>query len=127
MLKLIYTDVGMDLEHFCGSMETSVTQRMLLSLRLGRPICVQPGMASFLMPVDEINLQEFEAAISVDTGRSIDICAVDVDFYEISIRGVWIANGRDAPDGVFMAAMPDRTELYVYDLWQISQGMVSVA
>jgi hypothetical protein len=52
---------------------------------------------------------------------------VDVDFYEISIRGVWIANGRDAPDEVFMAAMPDQTELYVYDLWQISQDMVSVA
>jgi hypothetical protein len=125
MLKLTYSDVGMHLEHFCGSMETVVTQRMVLALRLGCSICVQPGMASFLMPVDEMNLSEFEAAVHEDKARSIDICTVDEEFYEVSIRGVWIANGREAPDGMFVTAMPERTELYVHKLWQISQDMVS--
>lgn len=84
-------------------------------------------MASFLISVDEINFQEFEAAVSGDTGRSVDICEVDVDFYEVSIRGVWITHGRESPDEMFLAMIPDRTELYLCDLWRISQDMVSAA
>lgn len=127
MLKLTYNDVGMHLEHFCGSMETVVTQRTLLALRLGCSICVQPGMASFLIPVDGMNLKTFEAVMQGDAARSIEICNVDAEFYEVSICGVWIANSHEGLDGMFVAAMPEKTEFYVHKLWQISQDMVSAA
>jgi hypothetical protein len=127
MLKLTYSEVGLHLERFYGSVETVVTQRTVLALRLGRAICVQPGTASFLVPVDAVNLKAFKATVQMEQARAIEICAVDADFYEVSIRGVWIANGHEAHEGMFVAAMQDRTEFYVHKLWQMSQDMVSVA
>jgi hypothetical protein len=126
MLKLTYSEVGLHLERFYGSVETVVTQRTVLALRLGRAICVQPGTASFLVPVDAVNLKAFKATVQVEQARAIEICAVDADFYEISIRGVWIANGNDAHEGMFVAAMQDKTEFFVHKLWLASQSVSSV-
>lgn len=126
MLKLTYTEDGLHMEHLRALVETVVTQRTLLALRLGKALCIQPGTASFLLPVGAVNLKQFKAAMQGEQARSIEICAVDAEFYEVSIRGVWLANGNDAHEGMFVAVMQDKTEFFVHKLWLASQAVSSV-
>jgi hypothetical protein len=126
MLKLTYTEEGLNMEHLRAMVETVVTQRTLLALRLGKALCIQPGTASFLLPIGAVDLKQFKAALHGEQARSIEICSVDAEFYEVSIRGVWLANGNDAHEGMFVAAMQDKTEFFVHKLWLASQSVSSV-
>jgi hypothetical protein len=126
MLKLTYTEEGLNMEHLRAMVETVVTQRTLLALRLGKALCIQPGTASFLLPIGAVDLKQFKATMHGEQARSIEICAVDAEFYEVSIRGVWLANGNDAHEGMFVAVMQDKTEFFVHKLWLASQAVSSV-
>ncbi|NJM46643.1 MAG: hypothetical protein HC860_11095 [Alkalinema sp. RU_4_3] len=126
MLKLTYTEEGLNMEHLRAMVETVVTQRTLLALRLGKALCIQPGTASFLLPIGAVDLKQFKAMLHGEQARSIEICAVDSEFYEVSIRGVWLANGNDAHEGMFVAAAQDKTEFFVHKLWLASQAVGSM-
>ncbi len=47
MLKLTYTDVGLHLERMATPLETLVAQRVVLALRAGQRLYIEPGKASF--------------------------------------------------------------------------------
>jgi hypothetical protein len=125
MLKLTYTDVGLNLERITSSndhlVEQFVTQRAVLAVRTGQPICIQPGRASFLVPVHSVNLKEFKATVQGETMRSIDLTSVDHEFYEISLRGTWIAGNHEAYEGMFLTSLNDRIELFIDRLWNSTQ------
>ncbi len=125
MLKLTYTEVGLHLERIVGSVEQVVARRSILAVRVGQSICVQPGSASFLIPIDCVNLSEFKIAVKGESSRTIDLCKVDDDCYEVSIRGTWIASSNEAHEGMFVAMMHEVTELFVQRLWIVSQAQVS--
>ena len=52
MLKLNYTDVGLYMERTMTNPELLIAQRVLLAIRLGRSLHIEPGRASFLLPAD---------------------------------------------------------------------------
>jgi hypothetical protein len=126
MLKLIYTDVQLTLERFSGSIETLIAQRVVLALRVGQSIHVEPGKAAFLLPVEVVNLKEFKATVRNEGSNTIALCAVDEDFLEVSLKGIWIAGRCDAHEGMFIAGLSDRTEFFVHKLWQSTQTAASV-
>jgi hypothetical protein len=142
MLKLNYTDVGLYMERTMTNPELLIAQRVLLAMRLGRlprrgncfaPLHVEPGRASFLLPADIPQLQVLERALHQEYGTAVTLIAVDEEFVEVGISGSWIAEDKDAHEGVFLAVMSDslsetlreRTEFLIYKLWQMSEVHIS--
>ena len=133
MLKLTYTEVGLNLERIqapvnhlaIDRVEDFIAQRVILAVRTGQPICVQPGRASFLVPAKNVSLKEYKSTVQGETIRSIDLTSVDHDFYEISLRGTWVASNSDAFEGMFVASLNDRIEYYIDRLWRVTQSITS--
>jgi hypothetical protein len=126
MLKLTYTDTGLELERVDATVETVVKRRTILALRLGQPICVQPGRASFLVPIEGLDLRQFKAMMKNDPGQAIALCKVDHDCYEMTLRGTWIAHSNEAHEGMFVAAMDEAMERYVNQVWLSASAALSV-
>jgi hypothetical protein len=129
MLKLTYTEVGLNLERITvpvdNLVETLISQRVVLAVRTGQSICVQPGRASFLVPVNSVNLKEFKATVQGESIRCIDLTSVDHEFYEISLRGTWVAGSHEAYEGMFVASLNDRIEVFIDRLWRSTQVKAS--
>lgn len=125
MLKLTYTDVGLYLERLNLALETLVAQRVILAMRLGQTLVIEPGKAAFLLPMNTPGLERLEALIRLERVQDVVIIAVDDDCVEISIKGNWIAQDVAAHEGTFLAVLGDRTELFVYKLWQMTHSTVS--
>jgi hypothetical protein len=62
MLKLTYTETGFTLERLAQSPEQLVTLRVMLAMRVGESICIEPSTAAFLLPVDLIGISLCEEA-----------------------------------------------------------------
>ena len=133
MLKLTYTEVGLNLERIqtpvdnraMNRVEDLITQRVILAVRTGQPVYVQPGRASFLVPAKNVSLKEYKSTVQGETIRSIDLTSVDHDSYEISLRGTWIAHNSDAFEGMLVTSLNDRIEYYIDRLWRGTQSFTS--
>jgi hypothetical protein len=125
MLKLNYTDVGLYMERTMTNPELLIAQRVLLAMRLGRSLYVEPGRASFLLPVDIPELKVLEVALQREYGSVVTLIAGDETFVEVGLSGSWIAEDKDAHEGMFLAAMSNRTEFLIYKLWQMSEARIS--
>jgi hypothetical protein len=125
MLKLNYTDVGLYMERTITNPELLIAQRVLLAMRLGRSLHVEPGRASFLLPADIPQLQVLETALQREYSSAVTLAAVDEEFVEVGLSGSWIAEDKDAHEGMFLAVMSDRTEFLIYKLWQMSEARIS--
>lgn len=125
MLKLNYTDVGLYMEQTLTNPELLIAQRVLLAMRLGRSLHIEPGRASFLLPVDIPELKVLEMALQQGCTSAVTLIAVDEEFVEVGLTGSWIAEDKDAHEGMFLAVMSDRIERFIYKLWQMSEARIS--
>lgn len=125
MLKLNYTESGLYLERIAAPLEMLVAQRVMLALRSGRTLHVEPGKASFLIAANTPGIQQLEAALRLEQNFSTTLSPVDSDFVEVSVQGSWLAESAYAEEGTFVTALSDRTEFFVYKLWQLTQEKVS--
>ena len=141
MLKLNYTDVGLYMERTMTNPELLIAQRVLLAMRLGQTLHVEPGRASFLLPADIPELEVLETALHQEYGSAVTLIAVDEEFVEVGLSGSWIAEDKDAHEGMFLTVMSDslspkgaatptetlreRIERFIYKLWQMSEGHIS--
>jgi len=133
MLKLTYTETGFHLELLAQSFEEWVQGRVILALRVGQRFLVEPSTASFLLPADLPRLSLLQAAADLERndanlnrqaacGIAIEPC--EAEYIEVSLQGTWLAADSDS-EGVFVAAMSDRTEFFLFDLWQEAQASAS--
>lgn len=125
MLKFTYTEAGMYLERVAMALEKLVAQRALLALRTGQKLYVEPGRAAFLLPADVAELKQLQAVLQDELSQVMTITPVDLEFVEVSLEGHWLAETAEAQEGVFIATISDRTEVFVYKLWQATQFRVS--
>jgi hypothetical protein len=134
MLKLNYTDVGLYMERAMTNPELLIAQRVLLAMRLGQSLHVEPGRASFLLPTNIPELEVLEMALQREYGSAVTLIAVDEEYVEVGISGSWIAEDKDAHEGMFLTVMsvyPEggtashRTEFLIYKLWQMSEARIS--
>jgi len=125
MLKLNYTDVGLFMERTMTNPELLIAQRVLLAMRLGRSLHIEPGRASFLLPADIPQLKVLEIALQREYGSVVTLIAVDEEFVEVGLSGSWIAEAKDAHEGRFLAMMSDQIERFIYKLWQMSEAHIS--
>ena len=125
MLKLNYTEVGLFIERTTTAPELFIAQRVVLAMRLGRLLQVEPGRASFLLPADIPELEELEAILQRECSSIITLIPVDDEFVEVGLSGSWIAEGRAANEGMFVTAMSNSTEFFIHKLWQMSEACIS--
>lgn len=133
MLKLTYTEVGLHMEHIAALLETFVAQRVILALRTGQTLHIEPGKASFLVPADAPGLSHLEITLRLKHSQDITITHVDEEFVEMSLHGIWVAHSAEAHEGMFITTLCDfhsetlreRAEFFVHKLWQSTQTEVS--
>jgi len=125
MLKLTYTEFGLHLERVTVSLETLVYQRVVLALRMGQPLHVEPSRAAFLLSIEVPGFAELETLARLERVATLSITPVDDQFVEVSVQGSWIASTAEAHSGMFVTALSDRTEFFVYKLWQATQRQAS--
>ena len=66
-----------------------------------------------------------ETAIHWEYGSVVTLIAVYEEFIEVGLSGSWIAEDKDAHEGMFLAVMSDRNEFLIYKLWQMSEVHIS--
>jgi hypothetical protein len=124
MLKLTYTETSFDLERLTQSLEDWVTGRVVLAMRVGQCVCVEPSTAAFLLPVDLPGVDLLQTEAQRD-GTQMNLCAGDAESIEVSLSGSWLAVDSETEEGVFVTAMSDRTEFFLCKLWQEAQSTAS--
>ena len=125
MLKLNYTDLGLYMECVMTSPELLIAQHVALAMRLAQPLHVEPGHASFLLSAQIAELQKLDNILQERGIRNTNIWPVDDRFVEINLSGSWIADSREAHEGMFVTALGDRAEALIYQLWRLSETPVS--
>lgn len=124
MLKLTYTETGVHLELVAQSLEEWVFSRVILSLRVGLRLLAEPSTASFLLPADLPGLPLLQSAAQLET-EAIALCVCDAEYIEVTLQGTWLAADEESAEGAFVAAMSDRTEFFLFKLWQEAQSCAS--
>lgn len=125
MLKLNYTEDGLHIEQITDSLQQVIAQRVVLALRLGQPLFLEPGCASFLLPANLPELSQLEIALQQEGNSAVTIVPVDDEFVEVGLSGIWVAQNREAHAGIFLSAIEDCVEFYIYKLWQMSNTRIS--
>lgn len=121
MLKLTYTEFGLHLERVTTSVEALVAQRVVLSMRLGQSMHVEPSRASFLLPIATPGLADLEQRLKAEQHLAIAIERVDDECVEVCLQGSWMAASVDAHAGMFVVELSEQTEFFVYELWKATQ------
>ncbi|MEH2097595.1 alr0857 family protein [Nostoc sp.] len=126
MLKLTYTESSFDLERVTLSLEEWVAQRVILALRVGQSLCIEPSTASFLLPVDLPGVEVLEVEVKRGDREIIALCTCDTQYLEVTLQGSWLSDSSKDVVGVFFTTMSDRAEFFLHKLWQEAQACASV-
>lgn len=121
MLKLTYTESSFDLECVTLSLEEWVAQRVILSLRVGQGLCIEPNTAAFLLPRDLPGVEVLKAEVKRDDREIIALCGCDAEYMEVTLRGSWLSDSYKDAVGVFVTTISDRAEFFLHKLWQEAQ------
>lgn len=121
MLKLTYTEGSFYLECLTHSLEEWVAQRVILALRVGQSLCIEPSTASFLLPVDLPGVEILKAGVKRDDGEIMSLCTCDAEYMEVTLQGSWLSESSEGAVGVFVTTLSDRTEFFLHKLWQEAQ------
>ncbi len=121
MLKLNYNDFGLFLERVPISWETVANQRVILAMRSGEPLHLDPSWASFLLPVELSGVTRLKCLLRKYSADAIALTKVDDEFVEVSLKGIWMASSVNAESGTFITALASESEMLIYELWQATQ------
>jgi hypothetical protein len=119
MLKLTYTENGFYLERLAQPLEEWVTARMILALRAGTSLCVEPSTASFLLPADLPQRRHLERYGEGEEAIVLTVC--DGEYLEVSLNGTWMTSDSDGAEGIFVTSMSYAVEFFLLKLWEESQ------
>ncbi|MBW4428391.1 MAG: hypothetical protein KME50_29140 [Nostoc desertorum CM1-VF14] len=124
MLKLTYTQSSFYLECLTLSLEEWVAQRVILALRVGQSLSIQPSTASFLLPADIPGLEVLKAEVKRDHAGIVTLCACDAEYMEVTLQGSWLLDSSKNVVGVFITTMSHHTEFFLHKLWQEAETSV---
>ncbi len=119
MLKLTYTENSFYLEHLAQPFEEWVTARVMLALRAGTSLCVEPSTASFLLPANLPQVRHLERQQEREDAIALSIC--DAEYIEVSLQGTWMTSDSEGETGIFVTSMSYSVEFFLLKLWEESQ------
>ena len=115
MLKLTYTDSNFQIECLNESLTDWLNLRILLYLRAGKQISIEPHTASFLIAADLPEWTELQALIAENRENiEFDIC--DGEYMEVSLRGIWISSEKSTCEGIFVCDLTPTAEIMFVQL-----------
>ncbi len=127
MLKLTYIESGFYLEYLAKSLEEWVQERVILALRVGESLCIEPSMASFLLPTDLPGLEALTVEVKRQDADAIALSICDAEYVEVSLNGTWLSTDFESAEGVFVASISSHSvEFFLLKLWQDAQVSASV-
>ncbi len=126
MLKLTYTETGLSLEILEQPLEIWVNTWVLLTLRSGTALWVEPTTATFILPIDLPHIGELLNIVHEEIETSLELYLGDEEGIEVNLDGTWLSSNANAEEGVFVCGFSDRTEACLYRLWQASEHSASV-
>ncbi len=124
MLKFIYTDTGLYLEHLTQPLEEWLSVRVMLSLRAKQPLRIEDCTASFLLPAHLSAIAILKATLEAE-GEAITLSRCDADYVEVTLPGTWVSSQPEEAEGVFVAIASERAEFLLSELWQMAQAGAS--
>lgn len=125
MLKLTYTENGLQLERVATSLEGLIAQRVVLAIRAGQRLHIEPGQASFLLRAEAPGLTQLQRMVRMEDTFMVTITPLDEGFVEVTVRGSWIAEAIAAHEGIFITALSDMSEFLLMRLWDATQSQMS--
>ncbi len=125
MLKLTYTENGLQLERVATSLEGLITQRVVLAIRAGQRLHIEPGQASFLLRADAPGLTQLQRMVRMEHTFMVTTTPLDEEFVEVTVRGSWVAETIAAHEGIFITALSDMSEFLLMRLWEATQSQMS--
>jgi hypothetical protein len=121
MLKLSYTDTDLHIEKLSTSVEKWMNQRVLLAMRVGTAVSVEPMNAAFGLSTDISTWKDLEYLICREASDLISLSICDVDMVEIGLEGYWLSSTSQSDEGIFVTHLPTAIESLIVEIWQASQ------
>ncbi|MDJ0599533.1 MAG: hypothetical protein QNJ37_11905 [Crocosphaera sp.] len=120
MLKLTYTHNGFYIDHIEESLEAWVTTRVILALRSGTSLCVEPSSASFLISLDLPYVDQLLKNVNQFSEEIVEVYRCDDEAMEVVLEGTWLGSDVASEEGIFVCRLSDRLESLLYHIWQES-------
>jgi hypothetical protein len=118
MLKLIYTETDFHMEKLTTSVEEWISQRVLLALRVGNKISVEPTGASFGLSTSLAGWPELEHLIGREASETISLSVCDEELIEIGLEGYWLCQNPQSEEGIFVTRLPSIVENTLLEMWE---------
>ncbi|MGB8702083.1 MAG: alr0857 family protein [Thermosynechococcaceae cyanobacterium] len=121
MLKLTYTSTGVTLERSCESLEAAIRRRVLLGLRLGEPLGLEPTSVSLLADASLSALKGLMGAIAQTQSPTLRLTPRGGNEVELQLQGYWLAQPEPPGEGIFFMHLDPAIEPHFVNMWQASQ------
>lgn len=126
MLKIIYSETGLHLELLSVNRQEWIARRTLFATSVGASMTISQQRATFLLPSPMCDVTGLDLYLHSAGEKTFTLHQCDCDYVEIGLDGNWICSDVDSDEGIFIAQLPDRTELYLWQLWHTAtQELVS--
>ena len=119
MLKLIYTETDLQMEKLATSIEEWISQRVLLALRVGNRISVEPTGASFGLSTGLAGWPELEHLIGREASETVSLSVCDDELIEIGLEGYWLCQNPHSAEGIFVTHLPTILENTLLEMWEV--------
>jgi hypothetical protein len=126
MLKLTYTSTGVTLERSVESFEATIRRRVLLGLRIGEPVGLEPTSISLLVNHSLPALEGLMRAIaphqeSAQTPtNALELIQKGAAQIEMRLKGYWLTQSKNPGEGIFLMNVEPVLEGYLVNIWQSS-------
>jgi hypothetical protein len=120
MLKLTYTSTGVTLERSVESFEAAIRQRVLLGLRIGEPVGLEPTSISLLVSHSLPALKGLMGAISKTPTNALELIQKGTAQIEMRLQGYWVAQQENLGEGIFFINTDPALENHLVQIWQSS-------
>jgi hypothetical protein len=120
MLKLTYTSTGVTLERSVEPLETTLRRRVLLGLRIGEPLALEPTSISLLVSHSLPALRGLMTAISQTPTQTLQLIQKGAAQVEMQLQGYWLAQPHHPGEGIFYLNLEPILEGHLVQIWQSS-------
>jgi hypothetical protein len=117
MLKLIYTETALHFELLTADLEDWVEERLVFATSTGETMFVNSERANFLLPEPICDATAVKFYLHHQGVKTVTVTRCDLDRVEIGLKGYWLSADPNDAEGIFVTQLPDRVELYLWQLW----------
>ena len=120
MLKLTYTSTGVTLERSVEPFEAVIRQRVLLGMRIGEPVGLEPTSVSLLVSHSLPALKGLMTVIVQTPTNALELIQKGAAQVEMRLKGYWLTQSENPGEGIFLMNAEPVLEGYLVNIWQSS-------